>query len=86
MRNFKKHKINDANHYKHLTPDTDCTCDVGINGPAGDPDLIAKGSGGYDHPQTPPAKGPGADPELLAKSKPPLKHPETPAATGPAAE
>ena len=35
MRNCKKHKLNDANHYKHLTPDTDCTCDVGINGPAG---------------------------------------------------
>ena len=45
MTNCKKHKINDANHYKHLTPDTDCTCDVGINGPAGKKQAAVKASG-----------------------------------------
>lgn len=60
MTNCKKHKINDANHYKHLTPDTDCTCDVGINGPAGDPELLAKSKSPLKHPETPAPTGPAA--------------------------
>lgn len=84
MTNCKKHKINDANHYTHLTPDTKCTCDVGVTGPAGDPDLVSKGSGACEHPQTPPATGPAADPELLARGSGAYNRPQTPEATGPA--
>lgn len=60
MTNCKKHKINDVNHYKHLTPDTDCTCDVGINGPAGDPELLTKSKPPLKYPETPAATGPAA--------------------------
>lgn len=68
-----------------LTVDPEnCTCDVGITGPAGDPELLAKGSGSYDHPQ-PIAKGPAADPELLAKGSGAYDHPQ-PIKKGPAKE
>lgn len=82
--NCKKHKINNVNHYTHRLPETDCICDVGITGPAGDPELIAKSQPPLAHPQMPPATGPAADPELIARQVKPLKHPETPEATGPA--
>jgi hypothetical protein len=49
MSDCKKHKIKDVNDYKHLTPDTSCTCegaggsDRGEGmGPATDPELVAK--------------------------------------------
>ena len=68
MSECKKHRINDVNHYTHETPDTDCTCE-GIGGsergagmgPATDPELVARGSGAYDHPQTPAPTGPAAE-------------------------
>ncbi len=49
MSDCKKHKIKDVNDYKHLKPDTSCTCE-GANGsdrgegmgPATDPELVAK--------------------------------------------
>lgn len=68
MTNCKKHKINDANHYTHLTPDTDCTCegvggsDRGVGkGPATDPVLTAKSKEPLKHPQTPEATGPAKE-------------------------
>jgi hypothetical protein len=49
MSDCKKHKIKDVNDYKHLKPDTSCTCegaggsDRGEGmGPATDPELVAK--------------------------------------------
>lgn len=63
--NCKKHKINDANHYNHPTPDTDCACEgtggsergEGM-GPATDPVLTAKSKPPLMHPETPAATGP----------------------------
>lgn len=63
--NCKKHKINDVNHYKHLTPDTDCTCEGAGGsergegmGPATDAELVAKRKKPLEHPETPAATGP----------------------------
>lgn len=49
MSDCKKHKIKDVNDYKHLTPDTNCTCEGAGGsergegmGPATDPELVAK--------------------------------------------
>lgn len=49
MSDCKKHKINDVNDYKHLKPDTSCTCEGAGGsergegmGPATDPELVAK--------------------------------------------
>ena len=75
-----------VNELHNKVPDPDCTCDVGVTGPAGDPELLAKGSGAYDHPQPLPPTGPAADPDLLARKKEPLEHPQTPEPTGPAAK
>lgn len=81
---YHEEKGINVNQLHHAEPDVNCTCDVGGDGPANDPELIAKRKPALQHPQTPDPVGPGADPELLAKSKPALLHPETPAATGPA--
>ena len=49
MSDCKKHKIKDVNDYKHLKPDTSCTCEGAHGsdrgegmGPATDPELVAK--------------------------------------------
>ena len=49
MSDCKKHKIKDVNDYKHLKPDTSCTCEGAGGsergegmGPATDPELVAK--------------------------------------------
>lgn len=93
MNKCEKHdEFKDVNHYTHETPDTDCTCEgeggsergEGM-GPATDPELVAKGSGAYDHPQ-PIATGPAADPELVAKGSGAYDHPQTLPPSGPAAE
>lgn len=74
-------KVNDLHHAE---PDLNCTCDVGTTGPAGDPALVSKGSGAYDHPQPAPASGPSIDPKLVAKGSGGCDHPHAPAAEGPA--
>lgn len=59
-RNLSAKKAN-AKGISNLTVDPDCTCEVGVTGPAGDPELLAKGSGAYEHPQTPAPAGPAID-------------------------
>ncbi len=88
---YHEEKGTDVNGLHNRRPDPSCTCEGeggsergAGRGPKTDPNLTEKGSGAFDHPQTPPAKGPAADPELMAKSQPPLKHPQTPEPTGPA--
>lgn len=68
MSNCKKHKINDVNDYKHLTPDTDCTCegahgsDRGAGmGPATDPELMAKRKEPILNPAPAEATGPAKE-------------------------
>lgn len=67
MHNSKGVDVNDVHNSR---PNTNCTCD-GVNGsergegqgPATDPKLLEKGSGAYDHPQTPKATGPAKESE-----------------------
>lgn len=55
---YHEEKGTKVNELHNAVPDTDCTCDVGTTGPAGDPELLAKSKPPLPHPQTPEATGP----------------------------
>lgn len=58
---YHEEKGINVNDLRNDKPDTDCTCDVGVTGPAGDPDLLAKSTAPLLHPETPIATGPGKE-------------------------
>lgn len=60
VHNYSAKKAEVLGH-PEMTVDPNCTCDVGVTGPAGDPELLAKSKEPIKNPHTPEPTGPAAE-------------------------